>query len=117
MSRITLGYITRLALLQSVFFSSVCRKRVPADRPGWSGHGATGYDIDYGTLDIRLWVKELSLVLVKVLSGVGGLVFEAFHKLVESRGYESAQQRTNPVDLRDIQQFGRGPRNGGEPTQ
>ncbi len=80
MPRVTLG------LLQRGVFSSVSRERVPADGPGWSGSGAAGYDVYNGPLDVPFWVEELGLVLVKVLSRVGGLVFEALHELIEARG-------------------------------
>ena len=90
MSRRIWACIARLGLLLlKGFFPSVCRERVPTDGPGRPGSRATGYDADYGTLDIPLWIKKLGLVFVKVLSGVGSFVFKPFQKLVESRGYKS----------------------------
>lgn len=86
----TLSQIARRGLLQLCFFSPVSGQRVPADRSGWTGGGAAAYDTYHGTLDVPFWVEELGLVFVKVLSWVGGFVFESFHELVEAGGYESA---------------------------
>ena len=103
-SRRIWGCFARLGLLLLLkgFFSSVRRERVATNGPGWSGSRATGYDVDYRTLDIRLWVKKLGLVFVEVLSRIGSFVFKPFHKLVESSGQYSTQEGTNPVYLHDV---------------
>ena len=104
-SRRIWGCIARLSLLLLLLkglFSSVRRERVATDGPGWSGSRATGYDVDYRTLDIRLRVKKLGFVFVEVLSGVGSFVFKPFHKLIESSGQNSAQEGTDPVYLHDV---------------